>query len=42
MAGLMLLEGKMTLPEEGRLNDKYPEVKPMGIKEFMAKAWKKN
>ena len=42
MAGLMLLGGEMVLPKEGRLNDKYPEVKLTSIEEFMATAWKKN
>ncbi|KAL6915406.1 hypothetical protein ACHAPO_009909 [Fusarium lateritium] len=41
MAGLQLIEGGMALPKEGRLNDRYPDIKPMTIAELIAKAWKK-
>lgn len=39
--GLQLMEGGLELPKEGRLNEQYPNIKPMTIAEFMAKAWKK-
>uniref|UniRef100_A0A0B7KC18 NAD(P)-binding domain-containing protein n=1 Tax=Bionectria ochroleuca TaxID=29856 RepID=A0A0B7KC18_BIOOC len=39
--GLQLIKGDLELPKEGRLNDRYPEIKPMTIAELIAKAWKK-
>ncbi|CAH0058346.1 unnamed protein product [Clonostachys solani] len=39
--GLQLIEGGLELPSEGRLNDHYPEFKPMTIAELIARAWKK-
>ncbi|KAM0491809.1 hypothetical protein ACHAP8_010313 [Fusarium lateritium] len=41
MVGLQLIEGGLALPKEGRLNDRYPDIKPMTIAELIAKAWKK-
>ncbi|CAG9976122.1 unnamed protein product [Clonostachys byssicola] len=41
MIGLQLIKGELELPKEGRLNDRYPEVKPMTIAELISKAWKK-
>lgn len=41
MLGLQLIKEELKLPEEGRLNDRYPEVKPMTIAELIATAWKK-
>lgn len=39
-AGLTILRGELALPKQGRLNEKYPEIKPMTIEELMTKAWK--
>ncbi|CAI6030275.1 unnamed protein product [Clonostachys chloroleuca] len=41
MLGLQIIKEELKLPEEGRLNDRYPEVKPMTIAELIATAWKK-
>ncbi|KAL0944654.1 NmrA-like family protein [Colletotrichum truncatum] len=41
VVGLQVVEGKLALPKEGRLNDKYPDIQPLSINAFMAKAWSK-
>ncbi|KAK7408893.1 hypothetical protein QQX98_008954 [Neonectria punicea] len=41
MMGSMVINGGMEIPKEGRLNDKYPEIKPMSIEEMMTAAWSK-
>lgn len=37
--GLGVVNGKLLLPKEGRLNDRYPEVKPLTIDQLLAEAW---
>lgn len=39
--GLSVVQGKMLLPKDGRLNDKFPDVKPKSIERFMTEAWSK-
>ncbi|KAH6683633.1 hypothetical protein F5X68DRAFT_210903, partial [Plectosphaerella plurivora] len=37
--GLTVAEGKMVLPKEGRLNDRFPDIKPKSIEDLVAEAW---
>ncbi|KAL2876961.1 hypothetical protein SGCOL_007792 [Colletotrichum sp. CLE4] len=37
--GLMSVEGRILVPEGNRLNDKYPEIHPVGIEELLTAAW---
>lgn len=39
MMGGMVIQGAMKLPRENRLNDRYPDVKPMSIEQMMMTAW---
>ncbi|KAK7702386.1 hypothetical protein SLS64_009678 [Diaporthe eres] len=39
--GLSVAQGKMLLPKDGRLNDKFPDVQPKSIESFMTEAWSK-
>ncbi|KXH57122.1 hypothetical protein CSAL01_09892 [Colletotrichum salicis] len=37
--GLMSVEGRILVPEDNRMNDKYPEIHPVGIEELLTEAW---
>ncbi|KAH7376733.1 hypothetical protein B0T11DRAFT_335849 [Plectosphaerella cucumerina] len=37
--GLAVVEGKALLPKEGRLNDRFPNIKVKSIEELTAEAW---
>ncbi|KAG6357402.1 hypothetical protein INS49_013279 [Diaporthe citri] len=39
--GLSVAQGKMLLPKDGRLNEKFPDVQPKPIERFMTEAWSK-
>lgn len=41
MIGLSVVQGKMLLPKDGRLNDKFPDIQPKSIESFMTEAWSK-
>jgi len=35
----LTVNGVFDLPRENRLNDRFPDVRPVTIKEFLGKAW---
>lgn len=37
--GMGLIQGKVEVPKEGRLNDRYPEIKPLSIEQLLSQAW---
>jgi hypothetical protein len=39
MFGAEAAEEKMLLPREGRLNERFPEIQPMGIEDLIMQAW---
>ncbi|RSL53855.1 hypothetical protein CEP53_007604 [Fusarium sp. AF-6] len=39
MFGALVAEGDMALPKEGRLNDRFPEIKPMSVDELITRTW---
>lgn len=41
LIGSSVVKGQMLLPKNGRLNDKFPDVKPKSIESFMTEAWSK-
>lgn len=41
MMGMTMMSGEMAMPKEGRLNEKYSEIRPMGIEELLEAAWSK-
>jgi hypothetical protein len=41
MLGSSVVQGSMKIPEENRLNDRYPDIKPTSIEDLMKMAWSK-
>jgi hypothetical protein len=41
MMGNGVIHGAIQIPRENRLNDRYPEIVPMGIEELLTRAWLK-
>ncbi|EQB47239.1 hypothetical protein CGLO_13637 [Colletotrichum gloeosporioides Cg-14] len=41
MSGLIIVQNKMLLPKDGRLNQKFPDIQPISVESFMAEAWAK-
>lgn len=39
MGGNFVLNGDFVIPKEGRLNERYPDIKPMSIEEMLRVAW---
>ncbi|KAF6817734.1 NmrA-like family protein [Colletotrichum musicola] len=39
MLGLMVVQGKMLLPRDGRLNDRFPDIQPKSVESLMTEAW---
>lgn len=39
--GLYVVQGKMLLPKDGRLNDKFPDIQTKSIERLMTEAWSK-
>ncbi|KAH7176095.1 hypothetical protein EDB81DRAFT_836262 [Dactylonectria macrodidyma] len=39
MFGRMTIEGRIFVPNENRLNHKYPEILPVTVEELLTKAW---
>lgn len=39
MMGASVAKGQVLLPREGRLTDRFPEIKPKTIEELIAEAW---
>ncbi|KAM5349727.1 hypothetical protein ACJ41O_006232 [Fusarium nematophilum] len=40
--GVMAAGGQLELPKEGRLNDRFPDIRPMSVEELVTKAWSQN
>lgn len=40
LVGRLTIAGALNIPVEQRMNSKFPELKPVQVKEFLTKVWR--